>query len=56
MESAPEIASSYYGNVFWSDGSTNPSGPFGGSFGGDSLWDPVLQAILNESFTGSFGK
>ena len=30
-------------------------GGFGGGFGGgDSLWDPVLQAILNESFTGSF--
>ena len=50
-ESMPSIGQSYYKNVFRPESSINH---YGFSGGGDSLWDPVLQAILNESFTGSF--
>ena len=62
-EGLPEMVANWFENTSSFKGSTKKygafsgggGGGFGGGFGGgDSLWDPVLQAILNESFTGSF--
>ena len=54
LEGAPEFALQYTINTSSLSEINKHYGPFVGGAGGGSLWDPILQALLNEAFTGSF--
>ena len=54
LSETPNFSGNIYKNIANHGGSTKHYGPFVGGAGGGSLWDPVLQALLNEAFTGDF--
>ena len=49
LEDVPDLSKNFFRVFFPSNVPV-----FSGGAGGGSLWDPILQALLNEAFTGSF--